>query len=85
VVPSSATLAKGVVRALSGRPREPLENLERGFLLETWVLRELRAAMAFHNTGGQLHYWRTPGGSEVDFIWTRGARTVGIEVKASDR
>ncbi len=75
----------GVVRALSGRLREPLEGLERGFLLETWVLHEMRAAMAFHGTGGELQYWRTPSGSEVDFVWTRGARAVGIEVKASAR
>jgi predicted AAA+ superfamily ATPase len=75
----------GVVRALSGRLREPLEAAERGFLLETWVLHELRAAMSFHQTGGQLHYWRTPSGSEVDFVWTRGTRSLGIEVKASER
>lgn len=75
----------GVARALAGRGREPLEAGERGFLLETWVLHELRAAMAFHRSGGQLHYWRTPHGSEVDFIWTRGQRAVGIEVKASER
>jgi uncharacterized protein len=73
----------GVARALSGRLREPLDGLERGFLLETWVLHELRAAMASRNLGGHLHYWRTPAGAEVDFVWTRGARTVGIEVKAA--
>ncbi|MHB8520612.1 MAG: ATP-binding protein [Limisphaerales bacterium] len=73
----------GVARALAGRQREPLEGLERGFLLETWVLHELRAAIAFQNLGGQLHYWRTPSGSEVDFVWTRGRRAVGFEVKAA--
>ncbi|MCC7519943.1 MAG: ATP-binding protein [Verrucomicrobiae bacterium] len=73
----------GVVRALAGRLREPLDGSERGFLLETWVLHELRAAMAFQNLGGQLHYWRTPNGTEVDFIWTRAQRVVGIEVKAA--
>jgi len=73
----------GVARALAGRLREPLDGLERGFLLETWVLHELRAAIAIRNVGGQLHYWRTPSGSEVDFIWTRGSRAVGIEVKAA--
>lgn len=75
----------GVVRALAGRAREPLEGSERGFLLETWVLHELRAAMAFHNSGGQLHFWRTSHGTEVDFIWTRANRSVGIEVKAAER
>jgi predicted AAA+ superfamily ATPase len=73
----------GVARALAGRLREPLDGLERGFLLETWMLHELRAAIASLNAGGQLHFWRTPTGTEVDFIWTRGRRAVGIEVKAA--
>jgi predicted AAA+ superfamily ATPase len=73
----------GVARALAGRSREPLDGSERGFLLETWILHELRAAMSLHDTGGQLCYWRTPNGSEVDFIWTRGTCAIGIEVKAA--
>jgi predicted AAA+ superfamily ATPase len=73
----------GVVRALGGRLREPLDAAERGFLLETWILHELRAAMASQDTGGQLRYWRTPSGSEVDFVWTRGAHAMGVEVKAA--
>ncbi|MBM4024670.1 MAG: ATP-binding protein [Planctomycetes bacterium] len=73
----------GVVRALAGRLREPLDPVERGFLLETWLLHELRAAMACQDTGGQLHYWRTPGGTEVDFIWTRAEHAVGLEIKAA--
>jgi predicted AAA+ superfamily ATPase len=75
----------GVARALAGRLREPVEGLERGFLLETWLLHELRAAIAIHNIGGELRHWRTPSQSEVDFIWTRGNHAVGIEVKASVR
>jgi len=75
----------GVARALLGRIREPLEAAERGALLETLVLHELRAAMSMHNAGGDLSYWRTPAGVEVDFIWRRGRRAVGIEVKASAR
>jgi predicted AAA+ superfamily ATPase len=75
----------GVARALLGRIREPLEAAERGALLETLVLHELRAAMATLNTGGDLSYWRTPAGTEVDFIWRRGGRAVGVEVKASAR
>jgi predicted AAA+ superfamily ATPase len=73
----------GVARALAGRLREPLEGMERGFLLETWILHELRAAMALHNLGGELRYWGTPSRSEVDFVWTRARRATGIEVKAS--
>jgi len=75
----------GVARALSGRIREPLEQSERGFLLETLVLHELRAWMAIHNAGGQIFHWRTPSGGEVDFIWVRGRHALGIEVKATTR
>jgi predicted AAA+ superfamily ATPase len=73
----------GVARALAGRLREPLDGLERGFLLETWVLHELRAAQAMQNVGGDLCYWATPSGGEVDFVWTRASRAVGVEVKSS--
>jgi predicted AAA+ superfamily ATPase len=73
----------GVTRALAGRLREPIDGLERGFLLETWILHELRATISYDGLGGELRYWRTPSGSEVDFIWTRARRAVGIEVKAA--
>ena len=75
----------GVVRALRGTVREPLERAERGPLLETLVLHELRAHIAIAGTGGEIDYWRTPSGGEIDFIWRRGTRAVGIEVKASNR
>lgn len=75
----------GVVRALTGRLHEPLHESERGPLLETYVLGELRAWIDRSGAGGRLAYWRTPSGSEVDFVWTRGSRAVGIEVKASGR
>jgi len=75
----------GVVRAITGRVRDPLSDPERGTLLETYVLHELRAWINVSACGGQLSYWRTPSGSEVDFVWTRAARACGIEVKASRR
>jgi predicted AAA+ superfamily ATPase len=75
----------GVARALAGRLREPLEAAERGTLLETLVFHELRAQIAYAGLGGSLAYYRTPTGTEVDFVWTRGSRAVGIEVKASGR
>jgi uncharacterized protein len=75
----------GVARALAGRLREPLEREERGPLFETYVLHELRAWMNLSGCGGNLAYWRTPSGSEVDFIWSRARRSLGIEVKSSDR
>lgn len=75
----------GVVRALSRRLREPLDSAERGTLLETLVYHELRAQVAYSGCGGEFSYYRTPSGSEVDFVWVRGKRAVGIEVKASAR
>jgi predicted AAA+ superfamily ATPase len=75
----------GVVRVLHGSIREPLERAERGPLLETLILHELRAHMAIAGTGGEINYWRTPSSGEIDFIWRRGKRAVGIEVKASNR
>ena len=30
-----------------------------------------------------MSYWRTTSGAEVDFIWERGKRRIGIEVKAT--
>ena len=73
----------GVARGMAGRLREPLEAAERGPLLETLVLHELRAAVNCQNLGGTFSYWRTPSGSEVDFVWERGSTRIGIEVKAA--
>lgn len=75
----------GVVRSLARRLREPLAPTERGPLLETYLLHELRAYVNDSGIGGELSYWRTPSGSEVDFIWSRGGRHVAIEVRASER
>jgi predicted AAA+ superfamily ATPase len=44
----------------------------------------LRAADSHLNLGGEISYWRTESGVEVDFVWTRGDKAVAIEVKASN-
>jgi predicted AAA+ superfamily ATPase len=75
----------GVARALSRRLREPLEGAERGMLLETLVFHELRAQIAYSDCGGELSYYRTPSGTEIDFVWARASHAVGIEVKATAR
>ncbi len=73
----------GLVRAITERLRDPLSDLEVGKLLETHLLHELRAAISYQNSGGELSYWRSSGGLEIDFIWTRGDAIVAIEVKSS--
>ncbi len=75
----------GVVRTLAGLLRDPVEKAERGALLETLVLHELRARQSYGGIGGKILFWRTPSGKEVDFIWSRGRKHVGVEVKGSAR
>jgi predicted AAA+ superfamily ATPase len=75
----------GVVRALQDRLRETPTADERGHLLETYVFHELVAHTSYHQLGGQWHFWRTPDGVEVDFLWTSGRRAVALEVKAAPR
>ncbi|MCX6551601.1 MAG: DUF4143 domain-containing protein [Acidobacteria bacterium] len=75
----------GVARAAAGRVRAPLHDTERGPALETWLLHELRAHLTYAGAGGELSYYRTPAGVEVDFIWSGPRTTVGIEVKAALR
>src|SRR5262249_37341431 len=70
---------------LAGRVREPLESAERGALLETYVLHELRAWMNLASTGGQLAYWRNAPRSEGDFVWTPARRAVAIGGEAASR
>ncbi len=73
----------GVARALQGLAREQPRDYEKGILLETHILHELRAANSYRNLGGEIYHWRTSGGSEIDFIWQRGEQAIGIEIKNS--
>lgn len=75
----------GVARAVAGQMRVPVQAQERGALLETWVLHELRAHMQFAQTGGEVQWYRTGAGAEVDFVWRGPRHAIGIEVKASER
>lgn len=75
----------GVARAAAQRLRAPLHDNEKGALLETWVLHELRAHMQLAQTGGELAWYRTGAGVEIDFLWSGPRSRVGIEVKASSR
>ena len=73
----------GVVRAIRGELRDPIESAERGSLLELLVLHELRAASEYLDVGGELFYYRTGAGVEVDIIWSRARHAFSIEVKAA--
>lgn len=74
----------GVIRTLMGREQERVGDLEKGVLFETLVLHELAAADSYQGKSGRISYWRTPSGKEIDFIWSRGDRNIGIEVKSTN-
>lgn len=75
----------GVIRAIQKSLRDPLGNEERCTLFETLVFNELNAHISYHGTGGELFYWRTSEGAEIDFIWQRSAKSIAIEVKSTTR
>jgi predicted AAA+ superfamily ATPase len=56
-----------------------------GALLENLVLCGLLAWREISPAGPQIHYWRTTGGAEIDFIIESGRRLLPIEVKAAAR
>ncbi|MEQ8763648.1 MAG: ATP-binding protein [Planctomycetota bacterium] len=75
----------GVYRAI--RPAGPLESIGEveGPALETLVLQQLRALNDVLHLGYAISYWRTPSGTEVDFVLCGKRGLKAIEVKRSDR
>ena len=58
----------GVARRLSRRRETMPGTHEYGRLFETWVHHELRCYLDARVRDGEIAYWRTPAGNEVDFI-----------------
>lgn len=75
----------GVQRALSRRLRENPSQFEKGKLFESYFINEIRAINSYFNMGGQLYYWRTEFGTEVDLIWSCGKKRIGFEIKYTQR
>jgi predicted AAA+ superfamily ATPase len=75
----------GVARALTGRIAYPPSLEEKGPLMETLVLNEIRAYLAYERLGYPIYFWRTHDGSEVDlFLETRDGH-VAFEIKSGTR
>lgn len=60
---------------------EPLKANNYGYLFETWIFSELRKHIALE-TGCRIYFFRDHAGNEVDFIVTKGKKTIAIECKA---
>jgi len=75
----------GVFRSI--RPRGPLDRPEEiaGAALEGLVAQHLRAWLAYRGHDGELFFWRTRSGVEVDFIVYGDAGFCAIEVKNAAR
>ena len=69
----------GVARRLTRRTGVVEGTPEYGHLFETLVHHELRAYLDARTRDGVINYWRTPSGTEVDFV----VGSVAIEAKSS--
>jgi predicted AAA+ superfamily ATPase len=72
----------GVVRALGNQLDNEL-GIEKGTLLETLVLHEIKTFTDYFQQRWEIHFWGTPSENEVDFIVSKGKVSIGIEVKSS--
>jgi len=73
----------GVLNAAAGAFDQPMPADWRGILLEHLIYHELSAYIDYSKPGGTLGFWKTPSGSEIDFLWWYGNKCVSIEVKAA--
>ena len=73
----------GVYRALRGEHRNMPSALELGTLFEAYFLGEVRCLNSVLGLGGEMAYWRTESGNEVDLVWHRGSKRIGMEMKYS--
>ncbi|HVR73312.1 MAG TPA: DUF4143 domain-containing protein, partial [Planctomycetota bacterium] len=75
----------GVTRHLAGFGHLPVHPEERGFLLESNLLHEIRAYLHYSDLDYPVFYWRTHAGAKVDFLIDTPKGVVAIEVKAAER
>ncbi len=75
----------GVARQLAGTAHLRLHPEERGTLLETYLLHEIRAYLHYSDLEYPVAYWQVHGGSEVDFVIETPDGLVALEVKSGSR
>lgn len=75
----------GVARALAERLPYPVGDEERGTLLETLLLGEMRAHLAYTGLRYPLHFWRDHHGAEVDVLAETAMGFTAVEIKANRR
>lgn len=75
----------GVCRSLAERLAYPIFPEERGFLMETLILQELRAYLSYHHLYYPLYYWSSPDQVEVDVFLETRQHFLALEIKSATR
>lgn len=82
----------GVARAAAGLLNDPVDNIWKGFALETLLLHELGVYNHVHGKNRPIHFWRTGAGVEIDFVvetarktMSKPAEVVAIEAKLATK
>lgn len=75
----------GVARSLSARLPFPPTPEEMGPLLETFLLNEIRAYLAYSRKNYPIYFWSSPDNVEVDVLCETVKGYVAIEIKSSNR
>lgn len=75
----------GVTRALSGRLPYPPTSEETGPLMETLVLQEVRAYVAYAGLHYPLFFWSSPDRVEIDLLCETQRGFMAIEIKSAAR
>jgi uncharacterized protein len=80
----------GVARAAAGLTGDPMDDVWRGFSLETWVLHELSVYNETAKRHRPIYFYRTGADVEIDFVVETRKKTLStpsevvlIEVKAA--
>lgn len=73
----------GMVNRLARRGPLARGPADYGSAFENWVFHELSAFVDYRESGGELHYWRLAGGTEVDFVLDD--MRLAVEVKSRER
>jgi len=73
----------GVARAITGRLPYPPTQQELGPLMETLVIHEVKAYLAYSKLGYKLRFWRNYDGAEIDLVCETRTGFVAVEVKAA--
>jgi len=75
----------GVLNVAANAFNKPMPQDWDGILFEHWIFHELSAFIRYNKLKGELCYWATPSGSEVDFIWASPTKIIAIEVKSAKK